>query len=88
MPVLAEEAIKGAGLIKDGQVFVAIFCLPGVGKFWVTSPSTTGTYPISNAVGRQGVMVPANITLTGAGTDKPAFLVSPEPAIASPLRRN
>jgi len=82
MPVLAEQAIKGAGLIEDGQVLIAILSFPGIGKLGVTSPGSAGTDPISYAVGGQGIIIPADITFAGRGTDKSISPVDAQSAIA------
>ena len=38
-------------MIKDSQVLIAIFSPSEIGKLWVTSPGSTGTNPVSYAVG-------------------------------------
>ncbi|MBA7698066.1 hypothetical protein ES703_106740 [subsurface metagenome] len=50
MPVLAEKAIEGAGLVENSQVFVAIFRSLGVGEAGIASPGATRTDPIGNTV--------------------------------------
>ena len=82
MPVLTEQAIKGASLIEDGQVLIAIFSSSRIGKLGVTSPGATGTDPISYAVGGQGIIVPADISLLSRGTDQSIFPVGTQSAIA------
>jgi len=82
MPVLAEQTIKGTGLIKDSQVLIAIFSSSGIGKLRVTSPGSSGTDPISHAVGRQNIIVPANIAFLSSSTHQFIFLVDAQSAIA------
>jgi len=75
VPVLAEQAIKGAGLIKDSQVLISTLSSSGIGKLRVTSPGSTGTDPISYAVGGQSIIVPTDIAFAGVGTFKPILCV-------------
>jgi len=88
MPVLAEQAIKGAGLIKDSQVLIAIFSSLRIGKLRVTSPGSTGTDPISYAVGGQGIVIPADIAFFSSGTRKFISLIGAKPAIAPAIWGN
>jgi hypothetical protein len=85
VPVLAEKAIKGAGLIKDGQVLITIFSSLRIGKPGITSPGSTGTDPISDAVGGQGIIIPTDLTFPGIGTFEPIFCVDAQSAISPAL---
>ena len=85
IPVLAEQAIKGAGLIKDSQVFIAIFSSLRIGKPGITSPGSTGTDPVSDAVGGQSIIIPTDIAFPGVGTFEPIFCVDAHSAIAPAL---
>ncbi len=82
MPVLAEQAVKGAGLIEDSQVLVAIFGSLRIGKPRVTSSRSARTNPIGYAVGRQGIIVPTDIAFSYGGTDKSVFSVGAQSTIA------
>jgi len=82
VPVLTEQAIKGASLIENGQILIAIFSSTRVGKAGITSPGSTGTDPIGDTISRQGIIIPADVALAGGGTFKPIFLVGAQPAIA------
>ena len=82
VPVLTEQAIKGASLIEDSQVLIAIFSFSRIGKLRVTNPGSARTNPISYAVGGQGIIVPADITFLSGGTRKFVFLVAAQSAIA------
>jgi len=88
VPVLAEQAIEGAGLIEDSQVFIAIFRPIPIGEIGVTDPAPAGANPISDAIGGQGVMIPANIALFSAGPDKPTPDIVAQTAVAFPPRAN
>jgi len=82
MPVLAKEAIKGAGLIENSQVLEAIFRPLTVGKFWITSPGAAGTNPISHAVGGQGIVIPADVAPLRGSTHQSIFSVEAKPTVA------
>jgi hypothetical protein len=69
VPVLAEEAVKGTGLIEDSQVLVAIFSAFVIGKAGVTSSCSPGTYPIGYAVSGQGIVIPADIAFSWRSTN-------------------
>jgi hypothetical protein len=75
MPVLAEQTVKGAGLIKDSQVLIAILSATRIGESGVTSSGTTGTHPVSDTVSGQGIIIPADISFASGGADKPTCLV-------------
>jgi hypothetical protein len=70
VPILAEEAIEGTGLVKNCQVLVAIFRSLSIGKIRITHPCSPGADPIGDAVGGQGVIIPANVPLIGTGPDE------------------
>ena len=88
MPVLAEETIKGASLIEDSQVFVAILSPFRIGKPGIASASSTRTDPISYTVGGQGIIVPTDVTLGGSGTYKFILPVDAQSTVASTICRN
>jgi len=82
VPVLAEQTIKGASLIEDGQVLIAIFGSWRTGKLRVASPGSTRANPIGYTVGGQGIIIPADVAFPGSGTDKSIFSVGAQPAVA------
>ncbi len=88
MPVLAKQAIKGASLIEDSQVLVAMFSSLGIGKPRVTSSSATRTDPIGYAVGGQGVIIPTDVAFPGGGTHKSIFSVDAQSTIAPAICGN
>jgi len=88
VPVLAEETVKGAGLIEDGQVFIAVFGAGGVGKLRVASAGAAGADPISHAVGGQVVIVPADVSLLGGGADELISLISAQTTVSPATRRD
>ncbi len=88
MPVLTEQAIKGASLIENSQVLVAIFSSLSIGKLGIASASSTRTDPISYTVGGQGIMVPTEVALGSSGTYKLIYFIDAQPAVASTTCRN
>jgi len=88
VPVLAEQAIKGASLIEDSQVLVAAFSSLRIGKLRVTGSSATGTNPIGHAVGGQGIIIPTDVAFPGGGTDESIFSVGAQSTIAPAICGN
>jgi hypothetical protein len=82
VPILAEEAVEGAGLIKDGQVFIAIFGPITVGELGIACPCSPGANPIGDAIGGQGVIIPANIPLFRSGPDELTLPVLSQSTVA------
>ncbi len=62
VPVLAEQAIKGAGLIKDSKIFIAIFSFLAIGKIRISNPCSCRTNPTSYTVSRQRIIIPTDIS--------------------------
>ena len=60
----------------------------GIGKLGVTSSSATRTNPIGYAVGGQGIVIPADIALTGGGADESIFSVGAQSAVAPAICGN
>jgi len=85
---LAKETIERAGLIEDGQVLIAIFRSIPIGEIGVTDPSPAGADPIGDAVGGQWVVIPANITFSSIGPDKPAIAILAQATVAFLARAN
>lgn len=82
MPILTEEAIEGACLIKNGQVLIAVFRPVPIGEPGITRPRSSRANPIGDAIGGQGVVVPTYVPLFRAGPDKSALPVDAKPAVA------
>jgi hypothetical protein len=55
--ILAVQAIKRAGIVKDGQVVIAVLRTAGNGISRVTAPLAAGTYKISYTICGKGVIV-------------------------------
>jgi hypothetical protein len=82
VPILAEEAIEGTGLVENSQVLVAIFRSLSISKIGVTCPYPPGADPIGYAVGGQRVIIPTSVPLIGTGPDESGLPVLPHPTVA------
>jgi hypothetical protein len=58
MPILAVEAMKGAGMGKDSEVLVSGFRAILVCEERITASRSSGADPIPHTIGGQGVVVP------------------------------
>jgi len=88
VPVLTEETIEGACLIKNGQVLIAVFRPIPIGEPGITYPRSSRTNPIGDAIGGQRVVVPTYVPLFRASPDKSALPVNAKPAVAFPTLGN
>jgi len=88
VPILAEEAIEGTGLVENSQVFVAVLGSLSISKMGVAGPRPPGADPIGDAVGGQGIIIPADISLLGAGSDESALPILAQSAVAFPTLTN
>lgn len=82
LPVLAEQAIERAGLIKYGQILKTIFRPIPIGEIRVAGPGPAGADPIGNAIGGQGIVIPAHIAFFRASPQKPAFAILAQATVA------
>jgi hypothetical protein len=71
--ILAVEAIKGAGMIEDGKVFVTIFGSFGEGVGWMTAPCPCWADKVPHTIGGKGIVIIGEIPLMGAPTQDLAF---------------
>jgi len=69
-------------MIKHGKVFVAIFRSAAISKMRIASSSATGANPVCYTVGRQGIMIPTNISSICRSTLEPVPFIIAEPTIA------
>jgi len=88
MPVLAEEAVEGASLIKDSQILIAIFSPGAMSEFWISNSSASGANPIGYTVSGEGVIIPTHIAFLGSDTLKLVIFIGAQSAIAYPIRRD
>jgi len=82
MPVLTEQTVEGASLIEHRQVLVTIFRSRGIGKIRVTTSAASGTDPVGDAIGRERIIVPVQVTLLGTAADDVATLFPADSAIS------
>lgn len=66
--ILAVEAIKRTGIVKDGQVFITILRPVGNGMSRVAGPLTTGTDKIRYTVRGKGIMVTGQVPFMGSSS--------------------
>jgi hypothetical protein len=83
-PILAEEAIEGTGLIEDGQILVTVFGAPGIGKAWISRGRSSGTDPISYAVGWKAIIIPSKVPLLRCNPPQNPSSIAPHPTISLP----
>jgi hypothetical protein len=82
VPVLAKEAIKGAGLIENSEVVIAELRTIAIGQPGISGAGASRTDPIGDAIGGQRVMIPRDIASLPHGAAELAADVDPEPTIA------
>jgi hypothetical protein len=87
VPVLAEQAVKRASLIEYSQVLIAVFRSPGIGELRISGSCATRADPIGYAVGRQSIIIPADITLARGCTCESVSIVGTQPAISPAVWR-
>jgi len=61
VPVLAEETVKIACFIENCEVLVSVLGTVSVGIPRIAYSRSSGTHPISHAIGRQSVKIPGDI---------------------------
>ncbi len=82
VPVLAKEAVKGAGLIENGEVVIAELRTIAVGELGKSGTAASGTDPISDTIGGQRVMIARDIAFLPHGAAELAADVDPQTTIA------
>lgn len=82
MPILTEETIEGACLIKNGQVLIAVFRPIPIGELRIPYPRSSRANPIGDAIGGQRIVVPAYVPPFRASPDKSALPINAKPAVA------
>jgi len=87
-PVLAEETVEVAGVVKHGQIDVAPFRTGGIGVLGVAPAGAPGTEPVGHAVGGQGVVIKADPGPGGIAALQPPPGYPPGPAEAHPALRD
>ena len=82
VPVLAKEAIEGAGLIENSEVVISELRTTAIGELGISGTGASRTDPIGNTIGGQRVMIPRDIAPLPHGAAELAADVDPEPTIA------
>jgi hypothetical protein len=81
VPVLAEEAIEGAGFVEDGEVCVSVFGPLAVRPLWVAGTAAAGTDPIGDAVCGEWIVIPGDSGAAGSAADQLSFAIGPDAAV-------
>jgi hypothetical protein len=81
-PILTEEAVKRASVIKDRKIFKPIFWPGAMGKFRIPGTRPTRTDPICHAIGWQLIIIPAYISFPTGDPLKNTIFLSPQATIA------
>jgi hypothetical protein len=58
MPILAKQAVKGAGLEKNRQILKTGFSPAAIGIFGITGTGSAGADPIGNTIRREEIVIP------------------------------
>ncbi len=88
VPVLTEQAVKCAGLIKHSQIQKALFRPRSVCPLWVSSATTPCTYPVSYTVGWQWVIIPRDRSGLGTTAHQSPIFILTHAAIATSTNRD
>jgi len=88
LPVLAEQAIEGARLIKDSQVLIPKLGSLTVAEIRISHFTSSGTNPISYTIRGEGIIIPAHIAFISRGTSHSLFFVSMQSTVAYATSRN
>jgi len=63
VPILAEKTIKGASVIKYGEVLKPVFRTGGISKLGIAGTRPTRTNPIGYTISRKPIIIPTHIPL-------------------------
>ena len=88
MPILAIEAMKGAGMGKNSEVLVPIFRTIVVCEDRITASGSSRADPVTYTIGGQGVVVPRQFPSDGRNALKPAMDVFSQSAVPPPPNPN
>jgi hypothetical protein len=87
MPVLTEQAVKSAGMNKNGQVCESLFRSGIIGIFRISFTRPAGTNPVSHAVGRERIVIKREVAALFASIDEnPSFILTHTAVPAASLR--
>jgi hypothetical protein len=85
-PVLTEKTVKGAAVIENRKVSKPVFWTGAVSERWISSTRSPWTDPIGNTIGRQAIIIPADVSLGGRDSVEVSFLLSPQATVAPTFR--
>jgi hypothetical protein len=88
VPVLAKETIEGAGVEKNGKVFIASLRACAMGVLGEAGPGSAGANPVGHAVGRQRIVVPGELAFSCRNSSDLSSLIMSQPAIPQSALRN
>jgi hypothetical protein len=81
VPVLAVEAVEGAGVKENSKVFVTPLRTCAMGILREPGPCPAGAHPVGYAVGGQRIVVPGELALFSRNSKELSSLVPPQTAI-------
>ena len=81
-PILAEEAVKGAPVIKDRKVFEPIFRTRSAGEPWKPRTRSSRTDPVRHTVGGQRIVIPTESSNPFRRAGKLSGLISSQATIS------
>ncbi len=82
MPVLTEQAVEGAPMIENSQVFITVFRAPGIRKFRESGARSARTDPMRHTIRGQRVIIPGKVADLRKRCDLRSFLILPYSAVA------
>jgi hypothetical protein len=88
VPILTSQTIEGARLVENREVCIPIFCPGSIRPLGIPDPCPRRADPIRHAVRRQGIVVPAQVSLGRRASHQAAPHVSAETAVARLTRRD
>lgn len=81
-PILAEEAVKGAPVVKDCKVFEPIFRTRSASKPWKPRTRSSRTDPVCHTVGGQRIVIPTESSTPFRRARKLSGLISSQATIS------
>ena len=84
-PVLTKQAVKRAAVIEDGKVLETKFRTRTVSIGGIPRSCSTRADPIGHTVGRQPIIIPADIAFSDGHALKLPFPMGPQAAITPPF---
>jgi len=73
-------------VIENRKVSKPVFWTGAVSERWISSTRSPWTDPIGNTIGRQAIIIPADVSLGGRDSVEVSFLLSPQATVAPTFR--